>query len=157
NVPKVSLSGRMHQSTAEATHANELLALEQAGKITDVRGLQRSDSQEEVVLAVYATKEVELLLQGIELLLLEPGRAPGENWLPEIARRCRDVRQSLIKICRYRADFTFTDEKGNRIVQDVKGVRTAMFRVKKALMLAAHGIEVEEIDARQYRHRRRIG
>src|SRR4030095_4595081 len=148
NVPKVSLSGRMHQSTAEATHANELLALEQAGKITDVRGLHRRDAQEKFVLAVYATKEVTDLIEVIEA-------DPDVDWSIKTAAKL--VRQSLIRICRYRADFTFTDEKGNRIVQDVKGVRTAMFRVKKALMLAAHSIEVEEIDARQYRHRRRIG
>lgn len=47
-------------------------------------------------------------------------------------------------VCTYKADFVFYDaiEKHNRVV-DVKGVQTKDFIIKKKLMRACHGIEVE--------------
>lgn len=35
----------------------------------------------------------------------------------------------------YRADFEYIDEKGNRVVEDVKGVETPVFKIKKKLFL----------------------
>lgn len=47
-------------------------------------------------------------------------------------------------ITTYRADFVFHDLKENRErVVDVKGVQTDVFRIKKKLMRAIHGIEIE--------------
>lgn len=51
-------------------------------------------------------------------------------------------------ICVYEADFSYIDPLAKMIVEDVKGVRTALFILKKKLMLAIHGIEVEEIKRR---------
>lgn len=52
-----------------------------------------------------------------------------------------------VKIGKYIGDFAYYDRRsGERIVEDVKGVRTAVYRLKKKLMLAIHGIEVVEID-----------
>ena len=49
------------------------------------------------------------------------------------------------KICKYVADFGYTDrETGEHIIEDVKGVRTAIYRLKKKLMKACHGIEILE-------------
>jgi len=47
-------------------------------------------------------------------------------------------------VCTYKPDFVFYDaiEKRNRVV-DVKGVQTKDFIIKKKLMRACHGIEVE--------------
>ena len=47
-------------------------------------------------------------------------------------------------VCTYKADFVFYDavEKRNRVV-DIKGVQTKDFIIKKKLMRACHGIEVE--------------
>lgn len=47
-------------------------------------------------------------------------------------------------VCTYKADFVFYDavEKRNRVV-DVKGVQTKDFIIKRKLMRACHGIEVE--------------
>lgn len=38
----------------------------------------------------------------------------------------------------YVADFAYTDRDGNRVVEDVKGVETAVFRLKKKLFLARY-------------------
>jgi hypothetical protein len=51
-----------------------------------------------------------------------------------------------VHICDYFADFAYYDEpRGERVVEDVKGIRTEVFKLKKKLMRAALGIEVEEI------------
>ena len=49
------------------------------------------------------------------------------------------------KVCTYIADFRYLDIKENAyIVEDVKGVKTAIYRLKKKLMKAAYGIEIRE-------------
>jgi hypothetical protein len=148
NVPERNAStGRFHQSKAEGRRATELLALERSGAITNVRGLHRDDSQETFRLDVYATPEV-------EVLLAEVAMHPDDE---RLTRCARDVERSLIRIARYQADFTYTSNSpevgpvGEKIVEDVKGYRTPTYRMKRALMLAAHGIEIREIDARYYR------
>ncbi len=47
------------------------------------------------------------------------------------------------KICSYRADFRYM-ENGRQITEDVKGVRTAVYGIKKKLLKACYGIEVCE-------------
>jgi hypothetical protein len=49
-------------------------------------------------------------------------------------------------ICTYVADFRFRRKKsGTKHVQDVKGFRTREYIIKKKLVKAALGIEVEEV------------
>lgn len=46
-------------------------------------------------------------------------------------------------ICRYVADFVF--QRGEKlVVADAKGVRTDTYLLKKKLMRAVHGVEIEE-------------
>ena len=47
-------------------------------------------------------------------------------------------------VCKYLADFTYTKDD-NLIVEDVKGMKTAVYRLKKKLMKACHDIEIMEI------------
>ena len=51
------------------------------------------------------------------------------------------------KICKYCGDFSYTlrEKFGKFIVEDVKGIKTAVYRLKKKLMLACLGIEIREI------------
>jgi hypothetical protein len=49
------------------------------------------------------------------------------------------------KIGTYVADFQYTDWDGNLTVVDVKGMKTPVYKLKKRLMKAVHGITVEEI------------
>lgn len=47
-------------------------------------------------------------------------------------------------ICTYKADFCFWDHKADRFrVVDVKGVETAVFKLKRKMMKILLGIEVE--------------
>ena len=48
-------------------------------------------------------------------------------------------------ICRYIADAEYLDADGNRIVEDTKGVITPVYRIKRKLMTALHGITITEI------------
>lgn len=47
-------------------------------------------------------------------------------------------------ICRYRPDFEYRDKAGALIVEDSKGYATDEYKIKKALMLAIHGVEIVE-------------
>lgn len=47
-------------------------------------------------------------------------------------------------ICSYRADFVY-ERAGVVVVEDVKGVRTAVYRIKKKLMAALLHIEIHEV------------
>ncbi|MBQ8893392.1 MAG: DUF1064 domain-containing protein [Clostridia bacterium] len=51
--------------------------------------------------------------------------------------------------CSYRADFTYQEEIApghwQRVVEDAKGCRTEVYKIKKKLMLQVHGIRVREV------------
>lgn len=49
-----------------------------------------------------------------------------------------------VKVCDYEDDFNYI-EKGELVVEDTKGVRTPVYRLKAKLMKAVHGITVREI------------
>lgn len=46
--------------------------------------------------------------------------------------------------CAYIADFVYTQD-GSEIVEDAKGIRTAVYRIKRKLMLERYGIQIKEI------------
>ncbi len=54
-----------------------------------------------------------------------------------------------VHVCDYVADFTYQEFDKNDaprlVVEDVKGYRTDVYRLKKKLMLACHGIEIQEV------------
>lgn len=46
----------------------------------------------------------------------------------------------------YVADFVYTDKRtGETVVEDVKGIRTKEYTLKRKLMLEKHGIQIREI------------
>ena len=48
--------------------------------------------------------------------------------------------------CAYIADFVYTDtETGETIVEDVKGLRTDVYKIKRKLMLERYGIRIKEV------------
>ncbi len=49
-----------------------------------------------------------------------------------------------VLICRYRADFVYEDAERGETVEDVKGFRTPVYKLKAKLMLACHGIRIRE-------------
>lgn len=138
NVPVRSKhSGRMIQSKLEADREGWLVAAFRAGKITELRPDPdiRTDRQQSFDLDVYSTPLVESLLRAIE---------EGDDI--ETRRIAKLLPRSRIRICRYRADFTYKDDLGRLVVEDVKspGTRTPVYRLKKLLMLATQDIEIQE-------------
>ncbi len=55
----------------------------------------------------------------------------------ELTGRC------LERACKYVADFVYVQD-GRRVVEDSKGFRTEVYRIKKKLMLYIHGIKIFE-------------
>lgn len=51
-----------------------------------------------------------------------------------------------LKVCTYEADFEYWIGE-TRVIEDVKGVLTPVYRLKKKLLRAVHGIEIKEVAA----------
>ena len=49
-----------------------------------------------------------------------------------------------VHVCTYIADFVYQKD-GHLVVEDVKGVLTPVYRLKKKLLSACHGIEISEV------------
>jgi len=52
-----------------------------------------------------------------------------------------------VKVGVYQADFVYTDANGRRVTEDVKGVKTPVYRLKRKLMWACHQIAIVEVAA----------
>ena len=48
------------------------------------------------------------------------------------------------KMFRYIADFSYTEKDGETVIEDVKGAKTAVYRLKKKLIEHQHGIRILE-------------
>lgn len=49
------------------------------------------------------------------------------------------------RACTYIADYQYRDQDGQLVVEDVKGVRTDVYVIKRKLMLERHGIQIKEV------------
>lgn len=76
-----------------------------------------------------------------ELKLLE--RAGEITELRRQARFPLEVNGELV--CTYVADFVMRDKAGNLVVEDSKGFVTDVYKIKRKLMAAVHGIEIVEV------------
>lgn len=54
------------------------------------------------------------------------------------------LRVNGVMVARYCADFVYV-RGSERIVEDVKGMRTAVYKLKRNLMRAVHGIDIHEV------------
>lgn len=54
-----------------------------------------------------------------------------------------DIKVNNMKVCRYIADFTYI-EGDKYIVEDVKGVKTPLYSLKKKLVKAVFDIDIRE-------------
>ena len=50
-----------------------------------------------------------------------------------------------VKICDYYADFSYYDKEGCHIVEDAKGFKTAVYRLKKKLFKALYDFDIVEV------------
>lgn len=115
---KCIVNGITFDSRKEARRWQELLLLSRAGVI---QNLQR---QVKYVLipAQYETYE-----------------RYGNN-----GNRLQDGRRLIERETSYVADFVYTED-GKLVVEDVKGVRTKEYILKKKMMLYIHGIRIKEV------------
>lgn len=77
------------------------------------------------------------------VLMQENGLISGLHLQPRYSLFAEGMR-----ICFYVADFAYWDtEKNCEVVEDVKSkaTMTPTYRIKKRLMLACHGIEIQEV------------
>ena len=52
-----------------------------------------------------------------------------------------------VKVGSYEADFRYVTPEGETVIEDVKGVRTSTYKLKKRLVEALYGIQVVEVEA----------
>lgn len=76
-----------------------------------------------------------------ELDLLKSAEDGVSHWVPQPEFRCEINGHH---ICTYFADFQVIWKDGRVTYEDVKGMKTPVYRLKKKLVLALHGIEIEE-------------
>lgn len=109
--------GIIHDSKREARRWNELLLLERAGQITDLK------------------RQVKFVL------------IPAQHEPNIIGKRGGIKQGKLIeRECSYIADFVYFDFNTEKIVvEDTKGIRTKDYVIKRKLMLYKYKIRIQEI------------
>ena len=73
-------------------------------------------------------------------LLAKAGEIRGLELQPEFLIKIRGD-----NIFTYRADFSYRTKDGHRVVEDVKGVRTPVYKLKKKIVEAIYDLEITEI------------
>ena len=112
----MTCDGIVHDSKKEAKRWEELLLLAQAGIITDLK-------------------------RQVKFVLIPTQREPGTE-----SKRGRSIQGKVLeRECSYIADFVYFDvQSGKQVVEDVKGVRTPEYKIKRKLMLYIHNIRILE-------------
>lgn len=118
NARKTVIDGIRFDSAKEAQRYAELALLEKCGKITALR-------------------------RQVKFVLI-PAQYEEYERYSKAGKRLKNGRKCLEKECAYIADFVY-DEDGRTVVEDVKGVRTDAYVIKRKLMLHALGIRVKEV------------
>lgn len=85
----------------------------------------------------------------MELQLLERGKAIRDlrrqvkyELVPTIRHNGKVIQRAI----NYYADFVYIDSRtGNTVVEDAKGYKTDVYRMKKKMMLNKYGIEIMEV------------
>lgn len=113
---KVAIGGDTYDSMKEYRRYLDLLALENAGEIKDLR-------------------------RQVKYILLPAQREPDT-----IGKRGGIHKGKLLeKEVAYYADFVYTDSDGKLIVEDTKGIRTKDYIIKRKMMLYFHKIQIHEV------------
>ena len=115
---KCSVNGIEFDSRKEARRYQELLLLQRAKEISNLR------------------MQVKYVLIPAQY---ESYERHGKN-----GQRLKDGQRLLEKECSYIADFVY-EENGKEIVEDTKGIKTKGYIIKRKLMLFIHGIRVKEV------------
>lgn len=86
--------------------------------------------------------EITNLERQVKFVLIPAQREP-DTVGPKGGKRKGKV---IEKECSYIADFRYTDVwTGETVVEDAKGMKTEVYKIKKKLMLFRHGIRIKEV------------
>ena len=55
------------------------------------------------------------------------------------------INGETVRKVKYVADFVYKDKDGNEIVEDAKGMKTDVYKLKKKLMAYVHHIVIQEV------------
>lgn len=114
-------NGERVDSVRELTRYNQLLILEKAGKITNLR-------------------------RQVKYILVPAQYQEYARYSAKTGKALKSGRKLLERECAYIADFVYFDcALGKEVVEDTKGVRTPDYIIKRKLMLWVHGIRVCEV------------
>lgn len=115
---KITRDGITFDSRREYNRYCELLLLEKAGEIKDLK-------------------------RQVKFVLIPAQR----EFTNEVGKNGRFKKGKLLeRECSYLADFVYVDSKtGKTIVEDSKGFRTRDYVIKRKLMLHVHGIRIKEV------------
>lgn len=116
---KVKIGDMVFDSRKEARRYNELMMLQRAGEISDLK------------------RQVE-----IELI---PNQYTVEERYSKSGKRLKDKMVLLERKVCYVADFVYTDKEGREIVEDTKGIKTPDYILKRKMLLFLKGIRINEI------------
>lgn len=117
---KIMVDGIQFDSKREAARYRELKLLERAGVISS---LQRQT----------------------KFQLIPDQHAPSNAIYTKGPRKGQRKPGKLLEHeCSYIADFCYI-RNGETVVEDAKGYRTAVYRIKKKLMLERYGIQIKEV------------
>ena len=117
---KITVNGIQFDSKREAARYQELKLLERAGVIS-------------------------FLERQTKFQLIPDQHAPSNAVYTKGPRKGqRKPGKLLEKECSYIADFCYI-QNGETVVEDAKGYRTEVYRIKKKLMLERYGIQIREV------------
>ena len=119
---KITVDGITFDSKREYARYSELVLLEKAKKISNLR------------------RQVKFVLIPAQYEKSNEKYKKGENK----GQLKRGV--LLERECAYIADFVYIDNETNKkVVEDTKGMRTKDYIIKRKLMLATYGIRISEV------------
>lgn len=117
---KITIGGITFDSKKETIRFRELQLLEKAGKISSLR-------------------------RQVKFQLIPPQRAPSQEYYKSGPNKGRRKPGKLLeKECSYIADFCYV-QNGETVVEDAKGYRTEVYKIKRKLMLERYGIQINEV------------
>lgn len=118
---KIKVDGETFDSKREYNRYRELLLLEKAGEISNLRRQVKF-----VLIPAQYGKSKERYKGGQRKGELKQGRL-------------------LERECAYMADFVYIDSNGEKVVEDTKGVKTKDYIIKRKLMLWRYNIKIREV------------
>lgn len=122
NSRKVRCScGQIHDSRKEARRCQELRFLQMAHEISELEVQKK-------------------------YILIPAQREPSSEVYKRGPKKGQPKDGKIIEQeCSYYADFDYIEKDGTHVVEDVKGMKTKEYIIKRKLMLYIHGIRIREI------------